>query len=451
MGLASGISPAPGGNNIKSSTGEIIDVHKVILHPACRPCDVLFGDCVGVLMFRVAGSQPEPGAATLLITGEARLPQGRGSVYQRLWHLVGLGREWRGNLDVCCGFAYSLSQDRLTFSSLLNAGKGESTYSPSAGGFSADDFHDASRAAIESEQALVREVFKAFKRLAIDMENGSRGDSYFPLHLAALHEPEASGPAPKRQRLSFIAAPFPTRVAYEAYLRLPDSEQPAALSAALVASYFQSVRQSLLASEDGAFTAHLSMLSKDIQQAEFFNAATSLALTFGEVINLWQSSTAFSRLFSRVLSASPFDSFYYECPAVTAQSLAIKKYEHVTMRARITAVPSPADFQEHLDKCAEGDATASFLNLSGSSMLVAPTEQGDRSLYGQLSAFSRGATDGQKQAFWSDVSETFRRRLERFDGKPQWLNTEGAAVPWLHMRIDPKPKYYHHHQPYKSA
>ena len=28
--------------------------------------------------------------------------------------------------------------------------------------------------------------------------------------------------------------------------------------------------------------------------------------------------------------------------------------------------------------------------------------------------------------------------------RPTWLSTEGSGVPWLHVRLDSRPKYYHH-------
>ena len=28
-------------------------------------------------------------------------------------------------------------------------------------------------------------------------------------------------------------------------------------------------------------------------------------------------------------------------------------------------------------------------------------------------------------------------------GQPTWLSTEGSGVPWLHVRLDSYPKYYH--------
>ena len=32
------------------------------------------------------------------------------------------------------------------------------------------------------------------------------------------------------------------------------------------------------------------------------------------------------------------------------------------------------------------------------------------------------------------------------DGRPLWLNTSGAAVAWLHVRLDSSPKYYRHRE-----
>jgi hypothetical protein len=31
---------------------------------------------------------------------------------------------------------------------------------------------------------------------------------------------------------------------------------------------------------------------------------------------------------------------------------------------------------------------------------------------------------------------------KRLGARPIWLNTAGAGVPWFHVRLDKRPKYY---------
>ena len=50
-------------------------------------------------------------------------------------------------------------------------------------------------------------------------------------------------------------------------------------------------------------------------------------------------------------------------------------------------------------------------------------------------AFERGAFFGAK------VGAVYEALVKQ--GRPVWLSTEGSGVPWLHVRMDSRPKYYH--------
>lgn len=54
---------------------------------------------------------------------------------------------------------------------------------------------------------------------------------------------------------------------------------------------------------------------------------------------------------------------------------------------------------------------------------------------------------GDAVKLWRCVAETMLRRLS---GRPLWLSTAGAGVAWLHVRVDPVPKYYAY-PPYRVA
>ena len=84
-------------------------------------------------------------------------------------------------------------------------------------------------------------------------------------------------------------------------------------------------------------------------------------------------------------------------------------------------------------------------------MLVAPCERAERAHYGHLAAFVRGSiAPAQHAALWRKVANELRRTLAaRGEGTATWLSTEGSGVPWLHVRLDSRPKYYHYH-PYRA-
>jgi len=48
----------------------------------------------------------------------------------------------------------------------------------------------------------------------------------------------------------------------------------------------------------------------------------------------------------------------------------------------------------------------------------------------------------KREALWRAVGAAAREAAKRDD--PTWLSTAGTGVPWLHIRLDARPKYYHH-------
>jgi len=202
-----------------------------------------------------------------------------------------------------------------------------------------------------------------------------------------------------------------------------------------------------LKSSDGKWAANLEMISGDVQRATLFDEHRS-PLQFSRVMSLWQRDATFMAFFISVLSASPFDAFFFETPAITKLVVASRSYEHVTVRAHQFAPASPEDFAVHLNGCT-ADAVH-FANLGGDAQLVVPCARGPHAAYGHIAAFTRGASHAQQHELWQLVGTTLAGTLEARGDAPTWLNTEGSGVPWLHVRMDSRPKYYHH-APYKAS
>ena len=76
-----------------------------------------------------------------------------------------------------------------------------------------------------------------------------------------------------------------------------------------------------------------------------------------------------------------------------------------------------------------------------------PSQQGAKSSYGHLASFMRHVPEEQKHNLWQKVGEVMQKNLS---DAPIWLNTAGGGVPWLHIRLDSRPKYYKY-QPYVFA
>ncbi len=92
-----------------------------------------------------------------------------------------------------------------------------------------------------------------------------------------------------------------------------------------------------------------------------------------------------------------------------------------------------------------GDDVATFRNLGGDAILIAPSCADSSCSYPHLAAFLRKAPDQQVRKLWRSVGQAVCGALS---DQPIWISTSGLGVAWLHIRLDSSPKYYQH-QPYK--
>lgn len=164
---------------------------------------------------------------------------------------------------------------------------------------------------------------------------------------------------------------------------------------------------------------------------------------FLDVLVALRDESASREWFNGPLADVPLPAFRWEMPGVTAAT-ASRPFEFVTLDAPYLAREAdPAAFAEHF-RNSPGAEAVSFANLSGDSTLIVPTPLAEHTVYGHLAAFVRGAPEAQRDALWKLVGEEVLRRL---GPKPVWLSAAGAGVPWLHVRLDDRPKYYGH-RPY---
>ena len=96
-----------------------------------------------------------------------------------------------------------------------------------------------------------------------------------------------------------------------------------------------------------------------------------------------------------------------------------------------------------------------FPNISGNALLVVPRPSPGRQPYTHLAAFLRLCPQSEIHRLWQQVGTVMSQELQGVPGsilhptKALWLSTHGMGVPWLHVRIDKHPKYYHF-DPYKA-
>lgn len=166
-------------------------------------------------------------------------------------------------------------------------------------------------------------------------------------------------------------------------------------------------------------------------------------LSYARVLQLWQNDTAFRAFFNALLADAPFGAFRWEAPPISTANLQ-QPFEFVLLNDESLARTSDASaFEAHFSQMHDG--VAAFDSLGRDATLIAPTPQGDTSAYGHLAAFVRHAPESQQHALWRRVGKEMQTRLSE---APIWLNTAGAGVPWLHVRLDSRPKYYAY-EPYR--
>ena len=90
------------------------------------------------------------------------------------------------------------------------------------------------------------------------------------------------------------------------------------------------------------------------------------------------------------------------------------------------------------EKKGKQHATA-FPSLSGDTVLVVPMPR-IRKSYATLKDFVDNAPMKQQQELWKLVAREAKKQVKKF-GKV-WISTHGLGVPYLHVRINSKPKYY---------
>jgi len=164
----------------------------------------------------------------------------------------------------------------------------------------------------------------------------------------------------------------------------------------------------------------------------------SSPVSYKEILRLWQQDSAFRSWFNNLLAQTPFPAFRWETPAVTIATVD-RPFEFVLLeRPGLARDPNPDAFAEHFRRV-QAESVVAFPNLGRDAIMIVPCPQGPLSAYSHLRAFVRQAPESQRQALWQQVGASMQYRL---NAHPVWLNTAGAGVAWLHVRLDDRPKYY---------
>lgn len=170
-------------------------------------------------------------------------------------------------------------------------------------------------------------------------------------------------------------------------------------------------------------------------------------MTFAAVLRLLVDSADFRAWFTSMLLEDAPAAFRWETPALSRDTLS-RPFECVVIDdPRLQRVPDSNAFKSCFCGPHADAAVLSVPNLGRTSELIVPRGLAEPGVYVHLASFLRGAPVSQVDALWRCVADTV---LDRLSDRPLWLSTAGAGVAWLHVRVDPAPKYYWH-RPYAEG
>lgn len=199
------------------------------------------------------------------------------------------------------------------------------------------------------------------------------------------------------------------------------------------------------------------------------------ALSFENFINLLQNADQkfWNQFYSALQDAnSQFPAYFWECPPLSLANIKQQPLEFVVIKAEQLANKKQnyLSFKEHFEeneKKPEGirdNYSISFSNYGGDAILICPIPHcsynknnnffsapyfkygnegkiGDDLDFKNISEFVKNARQNHQRMLWSKVAEELSKSLEQ-NFAPKWLNTHGTSVPYLHVMINTKPKYY---------
>lgn len=162
--------------------------------------------------------------------------------------------------------------------------------------------------------------------------------------------------------------------------------------------------------------------------------------SFGATLSALCDDSALRDTLLAQLRSSPFSAFFWETPAIAAESLT-RAFEFVLVDApslgRGLADGSP--FRRQLGSAPAGTSAVAFPSLGRDALLIAPTRRSATADYGHLAGFVRTAPEDQQHELLRLVA---RSALDRAAALRTWISTSGLGVAWLHVRLDSVPKYY---------
>ncbi|MEM9074993.1 MAG: hypothetical protein AAGE52_41235 [Myxococcota bacterium] len=142
---------------------------------------------------------------------------------------------------------------------------------------------------------------------------------------------------------------------------------------------------------------------------------------------------------TKVLQDAPHPAYFWECVPWPVGEDPLLEFVLLSAPGLARRRANADAFTAHLDR--GSGLTRTFPSLRGDAELVVPTKEGDEREFGHLASWIRYAAPSQIEAMWISLARAiWTWRLE--DRGTLWVSTSGGGVPWLHLRLDSRPKYY---------
>jgi hypothetical protein len=179
---------------------------------------------------------------------------------------------------------------------------------------------------------------------------------------------------------------------------------------------------------------------------QFSISEGSQRLTYSQVLDYWETDDEFTHFYISLFERSGLKSYLWETPPIT-QASRNRDFEFVLLATPVSSrQPDRERYRDYYESDNADSGVVVFDNLGGDTKLVVPSPLRPKADYSNLAAFFAEAPLEQQRALWRVVARTARARL---GDQPIWISVAGGGIAWLHVRIDPRPKYYRH-APYRT-
>lgn len=165
--------------------------------------------------------------------------------------------------------------------------------------------------------------------------------------------------------------------------------------------------------------------------------------SFCQILKIWKrpkTDIQFWCDFLLCLQKIPFTTFYFECRPISGLYSNLN-FEFVIIKTKLSPIADHKLFKQHLEK--SKNRVISFYNLSHDSILIAPNVS--KKHYHSNSSIAPFIRQNEFieviLAIFNKIAREILKIMHNHPNQIVWLNTHGHGVPWLHFRIDTKPKY----------